>query len=75
MSNLIVVKKLLKHANKKVKHLCWNEALITYKEYVNLCRYTMNNQLTSKRCKEKVRKITLECIENGEKIENSLQFE
>ena len=72
MSNLLLFKKLLKHANKKEKELCWNEALITYKECVNLCRYTINNQLSSERCKEKVRKLTLECIENGENIENLL---
>ena len=46
MSNLKIVKTPLKHANEKEKQLSWMKHY-HIKNSVNLCRYTINNRLTS----------------------------
>ena len=75
MSNLKIINRLLTGAKKCETESNWNMAIITYKEIVNLCRHTVNEQLTSDKMKQKVMDITIQCIERCERIENYQIFQ
>ena len=70
MCNLKVIRQLLAHAKTCERQADWNMAVIAYKELVNVCRYTVNDSLTSPKVKHTVMEIAQDSIKRCEMIEN-----